>query len=57
MERFEHKGIVFFVKPDREEGFYSFRFIFNKKTVRGRTRTRLRSMTIRRAKLAIDRIL
>ena len=31
MERFEHKGIVFFVKPDRKEGFYSFRFILNKR--------------------------
>jgi hypothetical protein len=45
MERFEHKGIVFFVKPDREEGFYSFRFILNKKTVRRRTKTKLRGIS------------
>jgi hypothetical protein len=57
MERFEHKGVVFFVDPDREEGFYSFRFMFNKKTVRGRTKTRLRGMAIQRARRAIDRIL
>jgi len=57
MERFVHKGAVLFVEPDREDRFYLFRFVLNKKTVRRRTKTRLRGMAIRRARRAIDRAL
>jgi hypothetical protein len=55
MERFVHKGVVFFVEPNHEEGFYSFRFVLNKKTVRGKTRTRLLGTAIRRVKHVIER--
>ena len=57
MERLVHKGVVFFVELDRDEGFYLIRFKFNKKTVQRRTKTKLRGMAIRRARHAIDRAL
>ena len=57
MERFEHKGVVFFVKPDRKEGFYSFRFILNKRRCGEGRRPSCAALAIRRARHPIDRIL